>query len=417
MPYALQVLETLPKVADRRLAVRVTADALRHVRAGHPWVFDDSIVSLSHDGAPGDLAVIFDNDRRFAAIGLYDPAGPIAIRVLHVGKPASIDGTFWEQAIIAARQIRQPIVDAEAAGHPAFRLINGENDNLPGLIVDQYDTTLVVKVYSAVWFPHLTAVTNALQTVTGATSIVLRLARNVAQGETFGIDDGDVISGDIPDGPVLFTEGGLTFEADVRAGQKTGHFLDQRANRLRVGRLSAGRDVLDVFASTGGFSVHAAAGGARSVHSVDISAPTLAAIERNMTLNAAREEVAACMHTTELGDAFDVMIALARAGADYDIVIIDPPSFAQKQASIDVAVRAYTRLTHIGLRLVRPGGIFVQASCSSRVSADLFYATVLDAADAAGRELRQMVRTGHDIDHPVTFPEGAYLKAGFWHAL
>ena len=411
------MLEQLPKVADRRLAVRITPDALRHVRAGHPWVFDDSIVSLSHDGASGDLAVIFDNDRRFAAIGLYDPLGPIAIRVLHVGKPTTIDAAFWEQAITTAREIRQPLVDAEAAGRPAFRLLNGENDHLPGLIVDQYDTTLVVKLYSAAWFPHLAAIIDALSAATPATSMVLRLGRNVADGETYGLDDGDVISGDIPDGAVLFTEGGLTFEADVRTGQKTGHFLDQRANRLRVGRLSAGRDVLDVFASTGGFSVHAAAGGARSVHSVDISAPTLAVAERNMALNAARAEVAACTHTTEVGDAFDVMIALARAGADYDIVVIDPPSFAQKQSSIDVAVRAYTRLTHIGLRLVRPGGIFVQASCSSRVSADLFYATVLDAADAAGRELRQMVRTGHDIDHPVTFPEGAYLKAGFWHAL
>jgi 23S rRNA (cytosine1962-C5)-methyltransferase len=216
---------------------------------------------------------------------------------------------------------------------------------------------------------------------------------------------------------VLFTEGGLRFEADVRKGQKTGHFLDQRHNRMRLGRLVAGRDVLDVFASTGGFSVHAAAGRARSVHSVDISAPTLAAAERNMALNADRAEVQGCEHTTEVGDAFEVMIALARAGKTYDVVVIDPPSFAQKQSSIDVAVRAYTRLTHIGLRLVRPGGVFVQASCSSRVTSDLFFATLLDAADAAGRELRQMVRTGHDIDHPVTYPEGAYLKAGFFNAL
>lgn len=411
------MLESIPTASDRRLAVRITPDALRHVRAGHPWVFDDSISSVSHDGGAGDLAVIFDNDRRFVAIGLYDPVGPIAIRVLHVGKPVAIDTAFWQQAIGSARQIRQPLVDAESAGRPAYRLVNGENDDLPGLVVDQYATTLVVKLYSPVWFAHLASIVAALNAVTGATSIVLRLGRNVAGAETYGLDDGDVISGDIPDGPVLFTEGGLTFEADVRTGQKTGHFLDQRANRLRIGRLAAGRDVLDVFASTGGFSVHAAAGGARSVHSVDISAPTLEAAERNMTHNAARDEVAACEHTTEVGDAFEVMIALARAGADYDIVIIDPPSFAQKQSSIDVAVRAYTRLTHIGLRLVRPGGIFVQASCSSRVSSDLFYATVLDAADAAGRELRQMVRTGHDIDHPITFPEGGYLKAGFWRAL
>jgi 23S rRNA (cytosine1962-C5)-methyltransferase len=411
------VLESLPSVGDRRLAVRVTPDALRHVRAGHPWVFEDSITSISHDGSSGDLAVIFDNDRNFRAIGLFDPDGPIAIRVLHSGKPTTVDAAFWAEKIRTARAIRQPLVDAEASGLPAFRLVNGENDGLPGFVVDRYDTTLVVKLYSSSWFPHLHDMLGALVEVAEPTSVVLRLARNVADGETFGLDDGDVIWGQIPDGPVLFTEGGLTFEADVRHGQKTGHFLDQRANRLRVGRLAAGRDVLDVFASTGGFGVHAAAGGATSVHSVDISMPTLAVAERNMAHNAARSEVARCEHTTEVGDAFEVMVALARAGNTYDIVVIDPPSFAQKQADVDLAVRAYTRLTHLGLRLVRPGGIFMQASCSSRVSTELFFATLLDAADAAGRELRQMVRTGHDIDHPVTYPEGAYLKAGFFHAL
>ena len=118
-----------------------------------------------------------------------------------------------------------------------------------------------------------------------------------------------------------------------------------------------------------------------------------------------------------VGDAFDVMVALGRTHRDFDIVVVDPPSFAQRQSSVDVAVRAYTRLTHLALRLVRPGGLLVQASCSSRVPADLFYATVLDAAESAGREMRQQVRTGHDVDHPVTYPEGAYLKAGFWHVL
>jgi len=411
------VFEQLPTLSDRRIAVRLTADALRHVRAGHPWVFDDSIVSASHEGDTGDLAIVFNNDRKFVGIGLFDPAGPIALRMVHIGKTATIDQAFWESKINAARAIRQPLLDAEFGGHPGYRVVNGENDGLPGLIVDAYDTTLVVKLYSSVWFPHLRTVLAALETTMRPSSVVLRLGRNVAGGETYGFDDGDVIAGEIIEGPVLFTEGGLRFEADVRQGQKTGHFLDQRHNRMRLGRLVTGRDVLDVFASTGGFGVHAAAGGARSVHSVDISAPTLAAAERNMALNADRAEVQACEHTTEVGDAFEVMIALARAGSTYDVVVIDPPSFAQKQSSIDVAVRAYTRLTHIGLRLVRPGGVFVQASCSSRVTSDLFFATLLDAADAAGRELRQMVRTGHDIDHPVTYPEGAYLKAGFFNAL
>lgn len=411
------MLNALPTVGSRRLAVRLTADALRHVRARHPWVFTDSIVSLSHEGAVGDVAVIFDKDRKFVAIGLYDPHSPIAIRIIHVGKPAQIEKSWWVDKIDAARAVRQPLIDAEHGDRLGYRVVNGENDQMPGFVVDRYADTLVVKLYSPVWFAHLRTLVDALIESTAATTIVLRLARNVAEGETYGLDDGDVIAGAIPDGPVQFTEGGLLFEADVRAGQKTGHFLDQRANRLRIGRLSAGRSVLDVFASTGGFGVHAAAGGARSVHSVDISAPTLAAAERNMALNNNRAEVAACTHTIEVGDAFDVMVGLARKGVTYDIVVVDPPSFAQKKASIDVAVRAYTRLTHLALRLVKPGGTFMQASCSSRVDVDLFFATVLDAADAAGRELRQMVRTGHDIDHPVSFPEGAYLKAGFWQVI
>ena len=416
------MLESLPSASDRRLAVRLTSDALRHVRAGHPWVFDESIASISHDGEPGDLAVIFDKDRNFVAIGLYDPDGPIAIRVVHRGRPATIDRSWWSKCIAAAQVIRQPLIDAERSiagtdSRPAYRLVNGENDAMPGCVVDRYADTLVVKLYSNVWFAHLADVVAALLESTDARRVVLRLGRNVADGETFGLDDGDVIAGDIPDGPILFTEGGLIFEADVRTGQKTGHFLDQRSNRMRLGRQSKGKDVLDVFASTGGFGVHAAAGGATSVLAVDLSAPTLDAAARNMAHNAQRPEVTACDFTTEIGDAFDVMVALGRAHRDFDIVIVDPPSFAQRQSSIEVAVRAYTRLTHLALRLVRPGGLLVQASCSSRVPAELFYSTVLDAAEAAGRDLRQQVRTGHDVDHPVTYPEGAYLKAGFWQVL
>ena len=257
------------------------------------------------------------------------------------------------------------------------------------------------------WFPHLRHLVDALVAETAATAVVLRLARNVASGETFTLAEGDVIAGVLDANPVGFTEGGLSFEADVCTGQKTGHFLDQRANRLRVGKLAAHCHVLDLFASTGGFTVHAAAGGATSVHSVDLSAPTLAATKRNLALNAHLPAVTACTTTSEVGDAFEVMSALARAGNTYDLVVIDPPSFAQKQSSVDGALRAYARLTHLALPLV-------QASCSSRVSAEAFYAAVLDAAEVAGDELVELGRTGHDLDHPVSFPEGAYLKAGFW---
>jgi 23S rRNA (cytosine1962-C5)-methyltransferase len=404
----------LPRPNDKRLAVRVTPDALRHIRAGHPWVFEESVTSIGHEAATGDLAVIFDNDRKFVAIALYDPDSPIQFRILHAGGPTPIDDDWWRSTIRSALDVRAPFTTAPDAVRLAYRVLNGENDGVSGLVVDRYADVLVVKLYSAAWFPHLVTVVRALLDLTGCSGVVLRLARNLQIREAFGLRDGDVIAGEVPDGPVRFVEAGLEFEADVRAGQKTGHFLDQRANRIAVGSMSSGRDVLDVFASTGGFSVHAAAGGARSVHAVDLSAPTLAAAERNMALNAHLESVEACAFTTEVGDAFEIMVQLARAGTTYDIVIVDPPSFAQRQANVEGALRAYTRLTHLALRLVRPGGTLVQASCSSRVTAEQFFAAVAAAAEAAGRPLTELARSGHDLDHPVTFREGGYLKAGFW---
>ena len=409
-----QRLLRVPRPSDKRLAVRVSPDALRHIRAGHPWVFEESVTSIGHEATAGDLAVIFDNDRKFVALALYDPDSPIQFRILHVGKPTPIDREWWHSTIRTALDLRASFTTAPDADHLAYRVLNGENDGVSGLVVDRYADVLVIKLYSAAWFPHLVAVVNALLDITECSGVVLRLARNLQKRETFGLEDGDVIAGRVPDGPVRFVEAGLAFDADVRVGQKTGHFLDQRANRISVGRMAAGRDVLDLFASTGGFSVHAAAGGARSVHAVDLSAPTLAAAVHNMELNEGLDAVRECAFTTEVGDAFEVMVQLARAGNDYDLVIVDPPSFAQRQANVDGALRAYTRLTHLALRLVRPGGTLMQASCSSRVTAEQFFDTVLDAAVAAGRSLTEIARSGHDVDHPVTFREGSYLKAGFW---
>ena len=411
-------LRSVPPPSDRRLAVRVTPDALRHIRAGHPWVFEESVTSISHEAKMGDLAVIFDANRKFVAMALYDPESPIQFKLLHVGKPTTIDDGWWINTFRRALDVRQEFLDDPDADFLAYRIINGENDGLAGFVVDRYADTLVIKLYSAAWIPHLSRLTRLLLDVTGCGSAVLRLARNLQSakrvGDLFGLSDGDVIAGELADGPVQFSEGGLLFEADVRLGQKTGHFLDQRANRFSVGAMARDRDVLDLFASTGGFSVHAAAGGARSVHAVDLSPPTIAAAEHNMALNSELDAVRNCVFTTEVGDAFEVMAQLGRAEKDYDLVVVDPPSFAQRQANIDGAVRAYTRLTHLALRLVRPGGVLMQASCSSRVSADLFFETVLDAAEEAGRSLREIARTGHDVDHPVGFREGAYLKAGFW---
>ncbi len=260
----------------------------------------------------GDLAVVFDTDRRFAAIGLYDPESPVRLKILHAGAPTPIDDDWWRAALGRALDRRAVFTDDPDAARLGYRIVNGENDGLPGLIVDRYADVLVVKLYTAALFPVLRAIVTQLIDLTRCGAVVLRLARIVQRGETFGFTDGDVIAGALDDAPVVFVESGLEFEADVRRGQKTGWFLDQRANRIAVGSIAAGQDVLDVFCATGGFSVHAAAGGARSVHSVDLSAPTLAAATRNMERNRVLPAVAACTHSVQAGDAFEVMATLAR---------------------------------------------------------------------------------------------------------
>jgi 23S rRNA (cytosine1962-C5)-methyltransferase len=400
--------DALPR-PGRRLAVRVTKDALRQVRSGSPWIYDRSITSVGHEGAPGDLAVVFDDHRRFAAIGVWDPTSPIRIKVLHVGDPMVIDAEFWQRRWAAALTRRSTLLaDATTDG---YRLVNGENDGFPGLVVDAYSSTLVVKVYSPAWFCHLGDVIGVLEAHPGVDRVVLRFGRSVAVGETYGLADGDTVVGAPPAGPVVFRERGLLLEADVVHGHKTGHFLDQRDNRSLVRTMASGLDVLDVFSSTGGFSVAAAAGGARSVHLVDQAAPALEAARRNLTRNERLSEVRRCTVRTTVGDAFAVLGESAERGERYDLVIVDPPSFASNQGAVPRALAAYARLTRLAAAVTSPGGTLVQASCSSRVPADDFVRAVLDAAGSAGRSAHLVRRTGHAVDHPIGFPQGEYLKA------
>jgi 23S rRNA (cytosine1962-C5)-methyltransferase len=405
----MSALDQLPTVSDKRMAVRVTPDARRQIAAGHPWIFNESISSISHRGAVGDLAVVFDNDRNFVAIGLWDPGSPIRIRVLHHGKPAAIDAEFWRQQIVAA-VARRASIGPDTNG---YRVLNGENDGFPGLVLDRYAETYVLKLYSPVWIAHLRSLVNVIEAELRPAALILRLARTMADQRLHGLTEGIALIGTPPDGPVLFKENGLTFEADVVSGQKTGHFLDQRDNRALVRSLSAGMRVLDVFAATGGFSVYAAAGGATRVTSVDQSEPTLAVAERNFAHNSELPNVRHCEHDALIGDAYEVMDRLIQRRKHYDIVILDPPAFAQRKSNVDRALHAYGQLTQRAVQLVRTDGLLVQASCSSRVTPDQFYATVRGSAQRAGYDLVEFRRTGHAVDHPVTFAQGGYLKALF----
>ena len=407
-----QSLTAVPEPSEKRIALRVSPAGERAIRSGHPWLFEKAIRQQSHDGRSGDLAVIFDRKGRFVAIGLYAPASPIRVRILAQGQPTAIDADWFLHKLETAAEQRLPLLQNSTTG---YRLIHGENDGLPGLVIDRYDETCVLKLYTTAWVPYLRELLRGLTAVTQPQRVVLRLSRFV-QSQTdalFGLNDGQLLLGKPLKNGVRFLENGLTFEADVVRGQKTGFFLDQRDNRAQVEKLAAGKRVLNVFAYTGGFSLYAARGGAKEVVSLDISQPALANAMRNFKLNQAHEAVAAATHELLVGDAFLTMKQLIANRRRFEMVIIDPPAFAKRKEEVERAVAAYGRLVRLGLHLLKPGGIFVMASCSSRVSAAEFFDLVHKTALGVGRPLQEIERTSHALDHPIAFPEGAYLKCLF----
>jgi 23S rRNA (cytosine1962-C5)-methyltransferase len=388
--------------------LRISAPAERALRQGHPWVFDQSITEQSHTSAPGNLAVIFDDKRRFLAIGLYDPTSFIRVRILQARDPATINADWFRAKLISAARVRESLEGKNTTG---YRLVHGENDGLPGLIIDRYADTLVLKLYTPAWIPHLKDFCEVLAQVSPASHLILRLNRSLQKQTEFlyGLSDGMTLSLLTPPSLILFQENGLTFESDPIHGQKTGFFLDQRDNRARVEKLSKDKSVLNVFAYTGGFSVYAARGGAKEIVSVDSSAPAIEAALRNMDYN----KLVSASHETIAEDAFDVLEKMGSQKRLFDLVIIDPPMFAQNEKQIDGALSAYRKLTRLGLGVLRNGGTLLQASCSSRVDTDSFFESIHQSAKEAGRGLIEIERTSHGIDHPVTFKEGAYLKCLF----
>ena len=408
--HVLNLDELVPPRVPDRVAVHVSADALRQIRGGHPWVWNRSIERVSPAGQLGDLAVVFDDRRKFAAIGLWDPDAAIPVRILHQGAPTTIDDDFFTTRLFEAFD-RRRVLQLDPAT-TAYRLVHGENDGLPGLVIDRYGDTLVAKLDTLAWLPHLGGVLQTAAETTDAERVVLRASRRIATGLPTHVRDRPTVIGSSPTESIRFLENGLEFEADVERGQKTGHFLDQRDNRQLAATRCSDAAVLDVFCNTGGFSVHAAAGGARSVHSIDMSAHAVDATRRHVEINRAARNFET-NHSALVADAFEAMADLADRHQRFDVVVVDPPSFAPNAAALPAATRAYRRLTGLAVELLSPGGTLVQASCSSRLGSQEFYKLITEEIEHAGCRAINSVRTGHAIDHPIGFEHGAYLKALF----
>ncbi|MBE9525127.1 MAG: class I SAM-dependent methyltransferase [Chloroflexi bacterium] len=406
----------LPSPSDRRIAIRVSSRAARAIQRGHPWLYESAIRKQSHEGSSGDIAIIFDSNRRFLAAGLFDPQTSIRVRILQHTVQASIDQDWFNERIRAAVKLRVPLLSMPPErATTGYRLVHGENDGLPGLIVDRYEEILVLKLYTCAWIPHLKNIFVALEKSTPGKYLILRLGRAMMNHpqSLYGLQDGMVFCEDALSTPIIFQENGLFFEVDPILGQKTGFFLDQRDNRFRVENLAKGKSVLNAFSYTGGFSVYAARGGAKHIISLDQSGPALEAAIRNFAHNQDNPAIAKAKHETMIDDAFVALMRMKNQGRLFDMVIADPPMFAHKQAQIAKAMHAYRRLTHLSLGVLRSGGILVQASCSSQIRANEFFKGVHQAATQNGRNLSEIERSEHGIDHPITFNEGAYLKCMF----
>ena len=392
----------------KRLAVKLNFKGEQFVVQGHPWVFSNNITKINDDAKSGDLAIVFSkNKNRVIGLGLYDANSPIRIKMLHSShEKAEINAAFFQKKIKVAFSKRLPLLQTNTN---SYRLLFGENDGFPGLIADVYANVLVVKLYSEIWLPYLEAILPSLQQTSNTETVVIRLSRVLQQLTNHQLKDGEVIYGSLANEVVEFVEHGVNFSANVIKGHKTGYFLDHRANRKQVGEWSRGKTMLDVFSYAGGFSVHALANGAKEVTSLDISKQALEIAVQNGKLNSYTGT-----HKTTAGDAFEELKKLIKNKITFDVVVIDPPSFAKQASEIELAKKKYTQLAELGEKLTAKNGLLVLASCSSRVLAQTFYDINSQVLVPKGRQYNVILKTQHDIDHPVGFPEGAYLKTGYY---
>ena len=371
----------------------------------HPWLYANAIEHVDGRAMPGATAVIRAADGRFLARGAFSPQSAIRVRVWSFDEHEPIDHAFFKRRVSRALAHR----DAFVAGTGALRLIFGEADGLPGLIVDRYRAAdgsrdqLVCQFMAAGVDAWRDAIVAALVGATGCPNVYERSDVAIREKEGLALRTG-VLAGAAPEAPIVVDEGGVRYHVDVLQGHKTGFYVDQRDSRLLVAGLASGRDVLNCFCYTGGFSLAALKGGATRVVSIDSSGDALALAQANVTANGFDAARAQWLDA----DAFKMLRTLADAGERFDLVVLDPPKFAPTQQSVDRAARAYKDINLLGFRLLRAGGLLATFSCSGAIDAALFQKIVAGAAADARVDARILKRLCAGVDHPLltAFPEG-----------
>lgn len=378
------------------------------LRRFHPWVFSGAVAQIIGEPAEGDIVAVYASDGSFLATGHYQ-IGSIAVRVLSFDSDV-LSPDFWETMLSRALRERVALgLHRDGSDTSCYRLVHGEGDNLPGLIIDWYDGVCVMQAHSAGMFRARLQIAEALKAVYGDS---LKAVYDKSSGTAPFKAGLDLVDGYIyrrpgfNDDDQIVSEYGHRFIVNWTEGQKTGFFLDQRENRRLVERYAAGRNVLNLFCYTGGFSIYALAGGAVHVDSVDSSRKAMELVGRNVALNG----FSASQHTGVCGDAMDFLKAVP---ADrYDMMIVDPPAFAKHRGALHNALRAYQRLNAAAISRVASGGLVFTYSCSQVVDKETFALTVFSAAAQTGRSVRILDRLNQPADHPVNIyhPEGEYLK-------
>jgi 23S rRNA (cytosine1962-C5)-methyltransferase len=376
----------------------------RSVKRRHPWIFTGAVAKMDGEPASGETVLVKSGGQP-VAVAAWSPKSQICARVWSFDAAARIEKAFFESTLKKAIQLRDSLPAAQHCN--ALRLVHGESDGLPGVIVDRYADVLVAQLLSAGAERWKEEIFDALATITGCEAIYERSDADVRKLEGLEPRTGFARGNrEAKRCPIL--EHGLHFRVDVEAGQKTGFFLDQRENRQRLRALARGREVLDAFCYTGGFSVAALAGGAARVTAVESSASALEVARENVNANA----MDFSRISFEQADVFAYQRQLRDEGRSFDLVILDPPKFAPTAAQAKNAARAYKDINLLALKLLRPGGLLATFSCSGGVHAELFQSIVAGAAADAGVDAKILERFGAAADHPVSlnFPEGEYLK-------